>query len=171
MSAAYVVGCILSVVSGCMLATQSGINSTLGKHAGKSFASVVSFGVGLVALLLFFAVDAGILHNLGPTREGVASKSVHGGGRPKGVGEGPAIPMHVGGVLGPAPCRRGDFNSTRDPEPLLGDHPSTPTASQAHAPPHAQSDNPHTPHPQPSCAPLPYRKPPPPCISSPNTPE
>ncbi|KAG2449633.1 hypothetical protein HYH02_005166 [Chlamydomonas schloesseri] len=72
-SATYVVGCVCAGLAGAMLATQSGINSTLGAAVGKSFASVVSFAVGLGALLVFFAVDTAALGHKGPTLAAAAA--------------------------------------------------------------------------------------------------
>lgn len=56
-----------------LLATQGGVNSTLGKNVGKSFASVVSFSVGLGALVVFFLVDYYGLGSKGPTAASVAA--------------------------------------------------------------------------------------------------
>ncbi|PNW77744.1 hypothetical protein CHLRE_10g449800v5 [Chlamydomonas reinhardtii] len=70
---AYVVGCVFAGLSGALLATQSGINSTLGAAVGKSFAAVVSFAVGLGALLVFFAIDTAGLGHKGPSLEAAAA--------------------------------------------------------------------------------------------------
>lgn len=61
------VGCVLVVLSGIALSFQTGVNSSLGRVSGKSFASVVSFTVGLVALLIFFVVDTYAIGAKGPT--------------------------------------------------------------------------------------------------------
>ncbi|CAO3683757.1 unnamed protein product [Umbelopsis vinacea] len=47
----------LLIVAGCALAIQAGANANLNKYGGRSFATVVSFLVGLVVVLIFFAVD------------------------------------------------------------------------------------------------------------------
>eukprot|EP00879_Flechtneria_rotunda_P012564 GHRR01013119.1.p1 GENE.GHRR01013119.1~~GHRR01013119.1.p1 ORF type:complete len:234 (+),score=52.55 GHRR01013119.1:190-891(+) len=74
MDATYVLGIILAIVAGIFLAVQSGTNATLGNTSGsKAFASVVSFGVGAVACLLYFLVDTvGLKHPL-PSAAGVAA--------------------------------------------------------------------------------------------------
>ncbi|GLC47470.1 hypothetical protein PLESTB_000134000 [Pleodorina starrii] len=72
-SSAYIAGCVCAAAAGAFLATQSGINSTLGSLAGRSFASVVSFAVGLAALVVFFLVDVYGLGNKGPDRHSVAA--------------------------------------------------------------------------------------------------
>ncbi|KAG2428735.1 hypothetical protein HXX76_011438 [Chlamydomonas incerta] len=72
-SVTYVVGCACAGLAGALLATQSGVNSTLGAAVGKSFAAVVSFAVGLGALLVFFAIDTAALGHKGPTPEGAAA--------------------------------------------------------------------------------------------------
>ena len=76
---AYVVGCVFAGLSGALLATQSGINSTLGAAVGKSFAAVVSFAVGLGALLVFFAIDTAGLGHKGPSLEAAAGEEGKGG--------------------------------------------------------------------------------------------
>lgn len=63
------IGCVLVVLSGVALSFQTGVNSSLGRVSGKSFASVVSFTVGLVALLIFFVIDTYAIGAKGPSVE------------------------------------------------------------------------------------------------------
>lgn len=70
MEAATVIGWLFMAVSGILISMQSGVNLTLGKHIGKSFAAVVSFCTGLCALLVFFGIDHGAVKSLGPTKAG-----------------------------------------------------------------------------------------------------
>jgi uncharacterized membrane protein YdcZ (DUF606 family) len=62
-------GVVLVVLSGIALSFQTGVNATLGKVSGKSFASVVSFTVGLAALIIFFVIDTYGIGAKGPTVE------------------------------------------------------------------------------------------------------
>lgn len=70
----YLIGCMLAVAAGTFLATQSGVNSTLGIITGRSFAAVVSFAVGLVALVVFCLVDIYGLGNKGPDLQSIKGK-------------------------------------------------------------------------------------------------
>lgn len=44
-----------------------GVNASLNKYGGRSFATVISFAVGLVVVLLFFAIDVTALRTPLPT--------------------------------------------------------------------------------------------------------
>ncbi|GAB5591639.1 hypothetical protein Unana1_06539 [Umbelopsis nana] len=57
----------LLIVAGCALAIQAGANASLNKYGGRSFATVISFAVGLVVVLLFFAIDVTALRTPLPT--------------------------------------------------------------------------------------------------------
>ncbi|GIL78287.1 hypothetical protein Vretimale_7644, partial [Volvox reticuliferus] len=72
-NSAYIAGCICAITAGVFLATQSGINSTLGSLTGRSFAAVVSFVVGLAVLIVFWLVDVYGVGNKGPNRQSVAA--------------------------------------------------------------------------------------------------
>lgn len=51
----------LLIIAGCTLALQSGCNAALKRYGGRSFSAVISFAVGTVCCLIFFAVDVGAL--------------------------------------------------------------------------------------------------------------
>lgn len=53
----FVVGVITTAIGGVGLSIQTGVNSTLGQHVGRGLASVVSFVVGLILLLLYFVFE------------------------------------------------------------------------------------------------------------------
>jgi uncharacterized membrane protein YdcZ (DUF606 family) len=53
----FVAGVITTAIGGIALAVQTGVNSTLGRHVGRGLASVVSFIVGLILLILYFAFE------------------------------------------------------------------------------------------------------------------
>ncbi|ORZ20526.1 hypothetical protein BCR42DRAFT_408958 [Absidia repens] len=57
----------LMIVAGCCVALQAGFNATLNAHGGRSFASLISFAVGLAACLSFFAFDVTVLKTPRPT--------------------------------------------------------------------------------------------------------
>jgi len=57
----------LLIVAGCALAMQAGVNARLNVYGGRSFATVVSFAVGLVLVLIFFAIDVTALNTPLPT--------------------------------------------------------------------------------------------------------
>jgi transporter family-2 protein len=64
MDGAYALGVVLTIIGGIALAVQSGINSTLGIASGsKAFSSVISFGMGVVVCLIYFAIDTQGLHH------------------------------------------------------------------------------------------------------------
>ncbi|GIL57888.1 hypothetical protein Vafri_13103 [Volvox africanus] len=72
-SPVYIAGCICASIAGVFLATQSGINSTLGSLTGRSFAAVVSFVVGLAALIVFWLIDVYGVGNKGPNRQSISA--------------------------------------------------------------------------------------------------
>ncbi|KAJ2956188.1 hypothetical protein NQZ79_g7912 [Umbelopsis isabellina] len=59
--------CFLLIVAGCCLAVQAGANATLNKYGGRSFAATISFATGLLAVLIFFAIDVTALGTPLPT--------------------------------------------------------------------------------------------------------
>jgi hypothetical protein len=69
-------GVVLVVLSGIALSFQTGVNATLGKVSGKSFASVVSFSVGLAALIIFFVIDTYGIGAKGPTVERIKGEKL-----------------------------------------------------------------------------------------------
>ena len=70
-SAAYrALGTALVACCGLTMALQSGVNSTLGRNAGRSFAAVISFATGLASVAIFFAVEVLAFHRPAPTLAG-----------------------------------------------------------------------------------------------------
>lgn len=69
-------GVVLVVLSGIALSFQTGVNATLGKVSGKSFASVVSFTVGLAALIIFFVIETYGIGAKGPTVERIKGEKL-----------------------------------------------------------------------------------------------
>ncbi|KAI9303699.1 hypothetical protein BJ944DRAFT_241220 [Cunninghamella echinulata] len=47
----------LMILSGCCIALQAGVNAKLNRTGGRSFASVISFAVGLACCIAFFIFD------------------------------------------------------------------------------------------------------------------
>lgn len=76
MDGTFVLGIILTIIGGIALAFQSGTNSTLGIVSGsKPFSSAVSFGVGFLICLIYFAIDIQGLHHQLPSVAGIRCKS------------------------------------------------------------------------------------------------
>jgi transporter family-2 protein len=62
------VAIVLMIIAGCCVALQAGFNATLNAAGGRSFASLVSFLVGLGSCLCFFAFDLLVLGTPPPSR-------------------------------------------------------------------------------------------------------
>ncbi|KAI8068659.1 hypothetical protein BC940DRAFT_298743 [Gongronella butleri] len=62
-----VLASLLMVLAGCCVALQAGFNATLNLDGGRSFASLISFIVGLGCCILFFAFDLTVLKTPRPT--------------------------------------------------------------------------------------------------------
>lgn len=62
------VAVVLMIIAGCCVALQAGFNATLNAAGGRSFASLVSFLVGLGSCLCFFTFDLAALGTPPPTR-------------------------------------------------------------------------------------------------------
>mmetsp|Transcript_37773 Transcript_37773/g.84232 ORF Transcript_37773/g.84232 Transcript_37773/m.84232 type:complete len:277 (+) Transcript_37773:97-927(+) len=68
-----VVGAFCVAAAGILLSIQAGMNATLGAISGRSFASLVSFATGTIAIVVFFTVDTYGLKNSGPSSESIKS--------------------------------------------------------------------------------------------------
>jgi len=67
-SASFVgLGIFFIIVSGMCMAFQTGVNSVLGSHVGRSLASVISFSLGLLVCAIFLCIDLEALHSPKPT--------------------------------------------------------------------------------------------------------
>ncbi len=69
-SALEIVGLVLAALGGIALAVQAGVNSTLGRNVGKGLAGIISFGSGLVFLLIYFLITTYAAKAQGPTVAG-----------------------------------------------------------------------------------------------------
>lgn len=65
-----IVGIVLAALGGTALAVQAGVNSSLGRHVGKGLAGIISFGSGLVFLVIYFLISTYAAKAQGPTASG-----------------------------------------------------------------------------------------------------
>ncbi len=65
-----IVGVVLAALGGIALAVQAGVNSSLGRNVGKGLAGIISFGSGLLFLLIYFLISTYAAKAQGPTVSG-----------------------------------------------------------------------------------------------------